>query len=666
MNGPVKYVPKFRPDIQGLRAIAVTGVVVYHASSTVVPGGYTGVDMFFVISGFLITSHLLSEHRKNGKIALSVFYAKRIRRILPAAFVVIAASIVFGYFVVSPLEFSRNLPAAVASAFYVPNVLFAANGTDYLADASPSLFQHYWSLGIEEQFYLVWPLLLLLLWRFKGTRGRAFNSIVAALAALSFALCVVLTSAAQPLAFFLLPTRAWELAVGGLVALLLLGGRSISSGTVSAVGVWIGLGGLVCSFFLLGHASAFPGYLALLPVASTASVIFFGATNSSSAPNLVLGNRVFQYVGKISYSLYLVHWPLIWLADYAWPDDTPPVWRPLALIGLSVLLAVVLHRFVEVPFLAKTNWFQQNTRRPLLGAVSASLVVLLCAGGLGLVNAQRPLTSDQVAASIEPSAPPVAPDFVPANITPGLDVVAADNPDLYEDGCHRDFASVDGSPCVYGEPERPVVALFGDSHAAQWFPALYAAALEAGYTVWTFTKSSCPSIDAPILRDNSSYVACEVWRDSVLEYLQENPPEAVLLSNFGTVEFQSKGDFAVLWEAGLKSTIAQLPPATRSIVLADVPRMTASPAACLSSHLNDALECARDADSALQSPSRDADRRVGLSGGSVSYVDLTSYFCSDVCPAIIGASLVYRDAHQITATFSAHMSATLWNKLSLT
>ncbi|VXC45552.1 Acyltransferase [Pseudoclavibacter sp. 8L] len=666
MKSPVKYAPKFRPDIQGLRAIAVTGVVVYHATSTVVPGGYTGVDMFFVISGFLITSHLVSDYRKNGRIRLSAFYAKRVRRILPAAFVVIACSLVLGYFVVSPLEFSRNLPAAVASAFYIPNVLFAANGTDYLADASPSLFQHYWSLGIEEQFYIVWPVLLVLLWKFKGTRGRAFSLIIAALTALSFALCIVLTSAAQPLAFFLLPTRAWELAVGGLVALLLLGGHAISSRTGSAVGVWIGLGGLACSFFLFGHASAFPGYLALLPVASTAFVIFFGATTSSSALSFVLSNRVFQYIGKISYSLYLVHWPLIWLADYAWPSETPSVWRALALIGLSALVAIALHRFVEVPFLAKTNWFQGNTRRPLLGAVSASLVVLLCAAGLGFVNAQRPLTSDQVVASVEPSAPPIAPNFVPSNIAPGLDAVAGDNPDLYADGCHRDFLSVDGSPCIYGEPGQPVVALFGDSHAAQWFPALYAGAREAGYAVWTFTKSSCPSIDAPIMRDNSPYTACEDWRDSVLSYLQENPPEAVLLSNFGTVDFESEGDSSVLWEAGLENTIAQVPAGTRSIVLADVPRMTASPAPCLSNHLNNALECARDATSALQSPARDADRRVGLSGQDVSYVDLTPYFCSDVCPAIIGSSLVYRDAHHITATFSTRMAGTLWNELSLT
>lgn len=212
--------PGFRPDIQGLRAIAVLLVVLFHSGVEVLSGGYVGVDVFFVISGFLITTHLLQSLEREGRIRFGRFYAKRARRILPAALLVAGLTVVAAWLWMSPLLLRKVVVGAIATALYVPNYFFAAEDTNYLAETTPSVFQHYWSLGIEEQFYLLWPALLAVgFWLCRRSERRVMV-LVAGLTAVSFLACVVMMSVAQPWAFFSLPTRAWELGVGGLVAFL--------------------------------------------------------------------------------------------------------------------------------------------------------------------------------------------------------------------------------------------------------------------------------------------------------------------------------------------------------------------------------------------------------------------------------------------------------------
>ncbi len=261
---------RFRTDIQGLRAIAVLAVVLYHAGVPFLAGGYVGVDIFFVISGFLITSHLLSEMRYDGRVRFASFYAKRARRILPASFVVLSFSVVAALIWYPPLLMREVWMGAVATAFYLPNMLFAVQGTNYLAESTPSLFQHYWSLGIEEQFYLVWPLLLsLLYWRIR--RPKTLFAILLGTFAAAFALCIHLTFRSQPWAFFSLPTRAWELGVGGLVAFLLTYRPRVLTSTIAATLGWVGLIGLIASAALFNSATRFPGYWAAVPVLGTAA-----------------------------------------------------------------------------------------------------------------------------------------------------------------------------------------------------------------------------------------------------------------------------------------------------------------------------------------------------------------------------------------------------------
>ena len=295
----------FRPDVQGLRAIAVLLVVLYHSGVETLSGGFIGVDAFFVISGFLITTHLLESLATHGRISFPAFYARRARRILPAALLVAALTTVAAWIWMPPLALEEVVRGAIATAFYVPNFLFAVQGTDYLAGTSPSVFQHYWSLGIEEQFYLFWPAILgagFVLCRRR--EGRLFA--VAAVLTLASSLAGVLwMGISTPWAFFGLHTRAWELGVGALIAFLL---RSRAARRLQhpAVGLlaWAGLAALLAGALLYDDATAFPGAAAALPVLATAAMIVGGNASGGLHATRLLGLAPFQLIGAISYSLY--------------------------------------------------------------------------------------------------------------------------------------------------------------------------------------------------------------------------------------------------------------------------------------------------------------------------------------------------------------------------
>ncbi|MGO1355233.1 MAG: acyltransferase family protein, partial [Brachybacterium tyrofermentans] len=320
----------FRPDVQGLRAIAVLFVVLYHAGVPLITGGFVGVDVFFVISGFLISTHLLESLESHGRIRFGSFYAKRARRILPASLLVALLSVIAAWIWIPPLLMNEVAKGAVSVALYVPNMLFAVQGTNYLAETSPSVFQHYWSLGVEEQFYLFWPAILALGFWLCRRSERRLLIVVSVLTAISFVLCVVGMAISQPWTFFALPTRAWELGAGALVAFLLRSGapwlRSVRTGMLS----WLGLALLVAVGLLYTDATPFPGYTAALPVIATALLIVGGAAPGGANANRLLSVRPMQFVGAISYSLYLVHWPLQVIPQVVAGEESPlPLWVKL-------------------------------------------------------------------------------------------------------------------------------------------------------------------------------------------------------------------------------------------------------------------------------------------------------------------------------------------------
>ena len=348
----------FRPDLEGLRAVAVILVLLYHAQVPWVSGGYVGVDVFFVLSGFLITGLLARELAATGRVDLPAFYARRARRLLPAASVTLLVTMVASALVLPPLRVPDVAGDTVAAAFYVSNMRFAIQATDYLGSAlPPSPVLHFWSLGVEEQFYLFWPALLLFASgvAFRARRVsdglRRLAIILAITFVLSLAISLWLTDVAQPWAFFSLPARAWELALGALLALP-AAGRWVPARAAPWLG-WAGVVMVVLSGLVLDEATKFPGVAALLPTMGSALVIAAGlraaglspdaqATAASpdaqadaspdaqadapprrnlrrfAVPAAVLGLAPLRFFGRISYSLYLWHWPILRCPRWPW------------------------------------------------------------------------------------------------------------------------------------------------------------------------------------------------------------------------------------------------------------------------------------------------------------------------------------------------------------
>lgn len=620
------------------------------------------MDVFFVVSGFLITSHLLSALARDGRIRFAEFYARRARRILPASLVVLVASMVAAVVWAPPLLVAEVGRCAVATALYIPNYFFALKGTNYLSETTPSLFQHYWSLGIEEQFYIFWPAVLALGWALAKSR-RVFLALLVTLVVLSFVAGTVLIFVSQPWAFFSLPTRAWELGVGAIVAVLLSRRPSVLPASTAAVVGWAGVIGIIASAVLFSTETPFPGWLASVPVVATALVIIAGAISSRFGPAAALSLRGMQFLGRISYSLYLVHWPMLIVPQAARGfGNQLPLRVTLVLAALCVPLAWLVYRVVERPGQNAAWLVTARPRRSLLAAAASSLVAVLVATGTLLYLNTTRLSTTVDAGPTRIMSPPIATTFVPADLAPSLRAASTDLSSVHADGCFRGLLSTDTRGCLYGGSDVPRVAIFGDSHAAQWFPAIHQYAVANKLAVEVFTKGFCPPITANLVHDGIPYTGCRTWRDGVIERLNAERPALVILAYYGAVNFadQSRQDDSA-WQEAMAATLDRLHVPTA--IIADTPDMRETPSICLSAHLEDTLACSKARSVALDSPARAAVFAAAATY-HVPVVDMNDYLCGPTtCPAVIGNILAYRDGHHLTATFSASLSAALGKRL---
>jgi peptidoglycan/LPS O-acetylase OafA/YrhL len=685
----------FRADVEGLRAVAVLAVVTYHAGVGRVGGGYVGVDIFYVLSGFLITGLLWDELQCSGRLQLAVFYARRARRLLPAAVLVLVVTVAASSVWLSPLRAEVVARDAVAAALYMSNYRFAALRTDYLADASPSPLQHYWSLGVEEQFYLLWPLLLLAVF-VAGRRSRTPSSSRAAavlfLAGVaSFALSLRLTVVSEPWAFFSLPTRAWELAAGGVVALAVPTLRRLAGVAAAALG-WLGLLAILWSITQLNGSTPFPGTAALFPVGGTVAVIAAGCAAPRLGPNVVLTWRPLQLGGKLSYAWYLWHWPLLILAP-AVAGHRLGLWQNLGLAAASGLLALATVKLVEDPVRFSPRLRSRPGRSLALGVALTALAVTVPVGiasllpapqGHGVVAAPAaiPMTLPprdksskaagaatarlaRLAAPVERAvARAVTVRGVPSNLDPPLDRVHADRAQSIRDGCHVSWSAVRSGPCVYGSAaSHRTVMLFGDSHAAQWFPALDRAAKSRRWRLISLTKSTCPPVQlllwSPVL--GRPYRECEEWRATVLERIRTERPAVVVLGaarHYGDVyRFQVYGP---AWVSGLASTV-RLVRATGAqvIVLGPTPRPRGDVPDCLSQHLGNAVACTQPRTAAIDTGGVRAERTAVLRAGG-SYIDVSPWVCSrSTCSVVVGNLLTYRDDNHLSTAYAAWLAPLL-------
>ena len=448
MNTPPASSRPYRADVDGLRAVAIVLVMLFHATNRC-PGGFVGVDVFFVISGFLITGLLLDEQRRGG-IRVGDFWLRRVRRLLPAAAAMVLAVLVAGFVLMVPKDYERLAKSAVAQQLLASNVFFsgAAGYFDASAELDPLL--HTWSLAVEEQFYLVYPLLLALLGRLPR---KWMAAALVAIAAASLAASDAGARAAAPWAFYLLPARAWEIMLGGLVCFA-PPPRGRSSRLAEPLAA-LGLAGILVSAGWFDRTTPFPGRAALLPCLATAVLIYANSWTTTWTGRM-LAMRPVVFVGLISYSLYLWHWPILAFLRYAWCDAHPGKIAKGMALAASFLLAVVSWRSIEVPFRRRT--LLPRTRS--LGIAAGGAVALLLAGAVVIV----------------------ATNGLPARLGPQAAAYAAakrENPD------HVRFVAIDdvrqGTVPVCGADSGPATCmLWGDSHAMALVPGIDAACRARG------------------------------------------------------------------------------------------------------------------------------------------------------------------------------------------
>ncbi|WP_447001847.1 acyltransferase family protein [Saccharothrix isguenensis] len=646
---------RYRPELQGLRGVAAALVVVYHVWLGRVSGG---VDVFFLISGFLVTGQLVRAAAGDG-IAFGPLWGRMIKRLFPAALTVLAAVIAVGVVLLPEARWFQTIREIVASVLYLENWRLAADSADYFNQHNEaSVVQHFWSLSIQGQFYLVWPVLVALVLFVAHRDGRdprrALVACLLAVFAASLAYSVYLTAANQPLAYFHSLTRAWEFALGGLLALVIT--RFTASKGVRVLLGWTGLVGLVACGLVLRVGSVFPGYLALWPTLCAAAVIAAGATGSAFGADRVLGSRPLRYLGDLSYSLYLWHWPVLVL--YLVVRDRVEVGLNggLVVIGLSVVLSVLTLHFVEEP--VRRSRIGETTRWGAYGfGVLLMVPVLVAAGGWQAVSERK---AASYAASVDdldhPGALAREPGFEywgseDASIVPPL-VALPDN-----------FAAIPDSTCVPtrrnkelslcyspvdGEPEMRI-AVVGDSHMQQYLAALGPLAQRRNWQVVAMLKGACPySTDSEVVPGDPS---CLKWNADVEQELADLRPDLVLTNGtrdvrVGLTEATPPG-FVDRWRRLTEAGIAVA-------AVRDNPRFDYWPSVCADAHGPEAPQCSTPrADLLAPEPPY-----AGIPDlpPNLGFLDFSDYFCTeDLCPPVIGNVYVYLDDNHVSATFMSTM-----------
>jgi peptidoglycan/LPS O-acetylase OafA/YrhL len=642
----------FRADVEGLRAVAIAVVVLAHADTGIAAGGFVGVDVFFVISGFLITQALVGELDRTGRVGVARFYARRVKRLMPQVLAVIAAVVVAAWLLLSPVAADAVAGDVVAAGAYAMNWHLSAEAADYFASgANDQPLDHLWSLAVEEQFYAVWPWLLMLL----AWRRRLLLPALALVVAASFAYAAVQVQAAPEAAYYSALARAWELGLGA-VAAVLLGGRSVSPLAAGALG-WLGLAAIALATVAFGASTPFPGPAALLPTLGAVALIVAGTSRRPAAATRSLMLRPVRWLGRVSYAWYVWHWPALVFAA----GSLPASGRAVVAVA-SLLPAWLTFRWIEEPLRRSTL----HVRRPRL-TLAAGVAGPALAVGIGVALSASLSSPPALAASAAEGAPQLqrtrAVQKRASALRPRPRDAGDDRGRAYYDGCLVDARVAESPACVYGDRgSGTTVVLFGDSHAMQWFPALERIAKRRGWRLLNLTKGGCPPASVQVLQPTKTREnpACPAWREDTLRRIEAKERPALVLVgssvNYTVLDGGrrlSRAKSTAALGAGYAPTLRRLQAAgARVAVLVDAPRPPRNVPSCVSGAMKQLHRCAfaRGAAIARAASIRDAVRRVP--GAAV--IDATDRFClRDLCPAVIGNVLVYRNSGHLTASFVA-------------
>ncbi len=705
------------PEIEGMRALAVGSVLLYHAHFGF-SGGYVGVDVFFVLSGFLITGLLLREFESTGRISLREFYARRARRLLPAATLVLLTTLVLSATLLDEVRASQTARDGLWAGGFIANFRFAQVGADYLQQQlPPSPLQHWWSLAVEEQFYFVWPSLLVVLWAVFG-RGRNISRIrasalvlIAGLGIASFVIGERLTTSNPSWGYFATWSRGWELAVGAACAFVWAYSDRFRLDWLRAGLGWLGIVLIAYSALRFDGLTDFPGTAAWYPVGGTALVI--GSIGTRWGPGLVLSLKPLQWVGGRSYGIYLWHWPLLIILEGR--IENPEVWQRACALAVAVVAAALSYVLVEnpirhAPVLARSSMKSITLGVGLfavsvVGSVVTEEVTSDFGGSTGYVaptlstatpntSAPAPTDSepgttvsgetggssapsptqaptstapvdpaDELAARVENELKPfivasTANDFVPDNMRPALRKVASDKPTIYTDGCLAVFRASSSPACLFGDVGSATrIVLFGDSHAAQWFPGLEIASARSGWELEVLTKMGCPGADISVDRsEGNPYPECDRWRNRAMKRILESSAQLVIITNF---RYQVDGRSIPLgtWQKALGRTVKELRDSGKQVLLlTTTPSARIDMQACMVSNRKNLSRCHRKRSESVKPNYIEMERELAAELGVLSY-DTTQWMCAEGwCPAVMGDVAVFLDTNHITNSYGEFLA----------
>ena len=640
--GPIGH----RLDIQGLRALAIALVVLAHSGVPFLAGGIIGVDVFYVLSGYLITGLLLNEHTATGRIRVVDFYARRLKRLLPALLLMLVVTLLLAAWLLSPEELKDQARSAPFAATWTSNLFFALARMDYFAELQTrDLFLHTWSLGVEEQYYLAWPLLLLLAARGRAgaQRDRRLLIVLAALFAASAALFAYWTETRPLWAFYQMPSRGWQFALGAATFLAVSGQPRGASAWAPQVAGVAGLVLIAASAVILKPESA--GYWLLAPSLGAALVLGAGAAPAISAT--VLRQAPLVWLGDRSYSWYLWHWPFLMLGaalGVKGPAGTA------CLVAGSLAVAAASYTRVELPC-----W-----KGPLARALPARRAIVAAAAGMLIALAGPVLFAHRVA------------NTLPAGEAAVAAAARMDVPEIYAMGCDSWYQSTELNACLSGAEDAPrTVAMIGDSAGLQWFPLFRELFPEPQWRIVVLTKSACPMVDEDYFypRIGAVYSVCREWRNAMLDALPQLKPQVIVVGS-GHYPFTERQ-----WVEGAARVLAYLKGvAPRVVVLAPTPALTFDGPGCLQRLAGRPSWLARlgtaDCSEAMASPATALTigylRQAIERAGGVAMLDLGDRVCPDgICAARApDGAIVFRDAQHLTAAFARAQLTTARDRLA--
>jgi len=664
--------------------VAIGAVLLAHAGLPFATGGYIGVDVFFVISGFLITGLLMRELQRTGRISFREFYARRVRRLMPMAALVLVFIAVMSWILYSPVRNELVAIDILAAALYVVNWRFASQSVDYFAEGlETSPVQHFWSLSIEEQYYLVWPALLIVATIWFIRNGSSIKPVVVAMLALliggSLAWSVIDTEQAQTSAYFSTLTRVWELAAGGLLSVL---ATKAPPRWLANILICAGIAAIAAATVLYGPDTTFPGYAALLPVIGTLALIWAGTGGQEVGATRVLTVRPMRYLGRVSYNSYLWHWPfLIFAADIIGRELTPV--EGLGVIALSFIPVAISHRYVERPLHESTTLKKRPLRAAGLWAgTTASVVIAVVA----LSTSQETI-----------------PEAVGKNIA-GADAIQIQNepqktaealrprPETARDDlgpwrdCMAGFEQTETPDCVVAgnEDSEHTVVVFGDSHVDQWSPAFAEIAQRRDWQVIYLVKTGCGPADVRNVNANAGrvYHECFEWRQNAYNRIAELEPDMVIVGttsgytpldeNDELLPEDPDGPRRPAMIAAFKEMLELMQnSAGEVVVMADIPaplRAGVQVADCVAKNMDDFSGCGFSPDDSTPDSYSHNDMLFDVTAADqvpgVTLVDMRTRLCPDnYCRAVIGDALVFRDDTHITATIAETLADAIDNKL---